>query len=96
MIERFTSRPCRACAARSILIDIATGAPHRGRGLIRRAPARRPRSPTPLTWEELRKACAPNHFRVDNLRQRLRFLAGDPWQGFFELRQHVWRAPKKS
>jgi len=37
-----------------------------------------------------------DHFRVDNLRQRLRFLASDPWQGFFELRQHVKTQSKKS
>jgi len=33
---------------------------------------------TPLTWEELSQGMRADHFRVDNLRQRLRFLAGDP------------------
>lgn len=42
---------------------------------------------TPLAWEELSQGIRADHFRVDNLRQRLRFLASDPWQGFFELRQ---------
>jgi bifunctional non-homologous end joining protein LigD len=50
---------------------------------------------TPLTWDELSQGVRADHFRVDNLRQRLRFLASDPWQGFFELRQHVKAQPKK-
>jgi len=49
----------------------------------------RPQAPvsTPLAWEEL--GVRADHYRVDNLRQRLRFLARDPWQGFFELRQRI-------
>jgi bifunctional non-homologous end joining protein LigD len=48
---------------------------------------------TPLTWDELSQGMRADHFRVDNLRQRLRFLASDPWQGFFELRQQVKARP---
>jgi bifunctional non-homologous end joining protein LigD len=48
---------------------------------------------TPLTWAELSQGVRADHFRVDNLRQRLRFLSSDPWQGFLELRQQV--RPKK-
>jgi bifunctional non-homologous end joining protein LigD len=44
---------------------------------------------TPLAWEELSGGVRADHFRVDNLRQRLRFLASDPWQGFFDLHQRV-------
>jgi bifunctional non-homologous end joining protein LigD len=44
---------------------------------------------TPLAWEELSQGVRADHFRVDNLRQRLRFLASDPWPGFFDLRQRV-------
>jgi bifunctional non-homologous end joining protein LigD len=44
---------------------------------------------TPLAWEELSQGMRADHFRVDNLRQRLRFLASDPWPGFFDLRQRV-------
>ena len=50
---------------------------------------------TPLTWEELSQGMRADHFRVDNLRQRLRFLASDPWQGFFNLRQHVKARPAR-
>jgi bifunctional non-homologous end joining protein LigD len=51
---------------------------------------------TPLAWEELSQGVRADHFRVDNLRQRLRFLASDPWQGFFDLRQRVSARQKKS
>ena len=50
---------------------------------------------TPLTWEELSQGVRADHFSVDNLRQRLRFLSSDPWQGFFELRQKI-KSNKKS
>ena len=51
----------------------------------------RPGAPvsTPLEWQELSKAIKPNHFNIDNLRQRLAFLKRDPWQGFFEIRQRL-------
>jgi bifunctional non-homologous end joining protein LigD len=42
---------------------------------------------TPLAWDELSEALKADHFRIDNLRQRLDFLAADPWDGFFDLRQ---------
>lgn len=51
---------------------------------------------TPLTWEELSPGVRADHFRVDNLRQWLRFLASDPWQGFFDLRQRIGARQKKS
>jgi bifunctional non-homologous end joining protein LigD len=44
---------------------------------------------TPLSWEELSQGIRSDHFRVDNLRQRLRFLERDPWQGFFDVRQKL-------
>jgi bifunctional non-homologous end joining protein LigD len=50
---------------------------------------------TPLTWDELSQGVRSDHFRVDNLRQRLRFLSSDPWQGFFDLRQHVRARPAR-
>ena len=41
---------------------------------------------TPLEWQEL-SAIRPDHFNLDNLRQRLAFLKRDPWEGFFKIRQ---------
>jgi bifunctional non-homologous end joining protein LigD len=54
----------------------------------------RPGAPvsTPLEWQELSDAIKPDHFNVDNLRQRLAFLKRDPWHGFFEMRQRLPRS----
>jgi len=43
---------------------------------------------TPLAWQELSEDIRSDHFKVDNLRQRLDFLKHDPWEGFFTVRQH--------
>lgn len=52
---------------------------------------------TPLAWDELSEALKADHFRIDNLRQRLDFLAADPWDGFFDLRQTLPKSgPGKS
>jgi bifunctional non-homologous end joining protein LigD len=44
---------------------------------------------TPLAWDELSSGLRSDHFTVGNLRNRLAFLGGDPWQGFFSLRQRI-------
>jgi bifunctional non-homologous end joining protein LigD len=44
---------------------------------------------TPLAWDELSEGIRANHFRIDNLLQRLDFLDGDPWEGFFEVKQRI-------
>src|SRR5262249_3602706 len=51
----------------------------------------RPRAPvsTPLAWEELSESLRADHFTVDNLRHRLRFLRDDPWDGFFRIKQRI-------
>jgi bifunctional non-homologous end joining protein LigD len=51
----------------------------------------RPGAPisTPLEWQELAPAIRPDHFNIDNLRQRLTFLKRDPWEGFFKIRQRL-------
>jgi len=51
----------------------------------------RPRAPvsTPIAWEELSEGMRPDHFTIDNLRERLDFLRRDPWDGFFKLRQKI-------
>jgi bifunctional non-homologous end joining protein LigD len=43
---------------------------------------------TPLAWHELSEDIRSDHFKVDNLRQRLDFLKRDPWEGFFTVQQH--------
>jgi bifunctional non-homologous end joining protein LigD len=44
---------------------------------------------TPLAWDELSSRIQSDHFRVDNIRQRLQGLAHDPWESFFELKQQL-------
>jgi bifunctional non-homologous end joining protein LigD len=44
---------------------------------------------TPLAWEELAEGIRADHFKIDNLRQRLAFLKQDPWHGFFKIRQRL-------
>jgi bifunctional non-homologous end joining protein LigD len=44
---------------------------------------------TPLEWDELSEGLRSDHFTVGNVRNRLRFLKRDPWQGFFAVRQRL-------
>jgi bifunctional non-homologous end joining protein LigD len=50
---------------------------------------------TPLDWDELSESIRADHFKITNLRQRLRFLKRDPWHRLFEIRQRLpaeWRS----
>ncbi|HEV2957185.1 MAG TPA: DNA ligase D [Xanthobacteraceae bacterium] len=44
---------------------------------------------TPLDWSELSENVRANHFRIDNLRQRLAVLRADPWAEMLTLRQQL-------
>ncbi|HEY1545003.1 MAG TPA: DNA ligase D [Xanthobacteraceae bacterium] len=44
---------------------------------------------TPIAWEELSEGMRPDHFTIDNLRERLDFLRRDPWEGFFKVKQRI-------
>jgi bifunctional non-homologous end joining protein LigD len=44
---------------------------------------------TPLAWDELSETIRADHFKIDNLRQRLDVLKEDPWPEFFTLRQRL-------
>ena len=44
---------------------------------------------TPLDWSELSEGIRADHFQIDNLRQRMKFLDADPWEGFFKLKQRI-------
>lgn len=41
----------------------------------------------PLAWDELGPEIRSSHFTLLNLPNRLAFLDGDPWEGFFALKQ---------
>jgi bifunctional non-homologous end joining protein LigD len=45
---------------------------------------------TPIGWDEISEGLKADHYTVDNIGHRLRFLQRDPWEGFFTIRQ---RAP---
>jgi bifunctional non-homologous end joining protein LigD len=51
----------------------------------------RPLAPvsTPIAWDELSEGLRPDHFTIDNLRERLDFLRRDPWEGFFKAKQRI-------
>jgi bifunctional non-homologous end joining protein LigD len=44
---------------------------------------------TPLEWGELSESIRADHFKIDNLRQRLKFLKADPWPDFFSIKQRI-------
>ena len=44
---------------------------------------------TPIAWDEISDGLKADHFTVDNIGHRLRFLKQDPWDGFFKLRQKL-------
>ncbi len=44
---------------------------------------------TPLDWSELSESVRADHFRIDNLRQRLAVLKQDPWAEMFTLKQRL-------
>ena len=46
---------------------------------------------TPIAWDEISEDLKADHFTVDNIGHRLRFLQSDPWDGFFKLRQKLPR-----
>ncbi len=44
---------------------------------------------TPLEWDELSDRIRADHFKIDNLRQRLNGLKRDPWAGAASVRQKL-------
>jgi bifunctional non-homologous end joining protein LigD len=44
---------------------------------------------TPLAWEELSPSIRPNHYSVENLPRRLRYLGSGPWPDLDEVQQEL-------
>ena len=44
---------------------------------------------TPIAWDELSEGVKADHYTVDNIGHRLRYLQRDPWEGLFKIRQRV-------
>ncbi len=49
----------------------------------------------PLQWEELSEQIRSDHFRTDNLVQRLDHLREDPWRGMLKIRQRLPASRKR-
>jgi bifunctional non-homologous end joining protein LigD len=43
----------------------------------------------PLDWSELSEVIRADHFKIDNLRQRLDNLKRDPWHDISKIRQKL-------
>jgi bifunctional non-homologous end joining protein LigD len=51
---------------------------------------------TPLTWQELERGVGPASFTIKTVIGRVHELEGDPWDGYFELRQSIVASARKS
>ena len=51
---------------------------------------------TPIRWEELSDLERPDFYNVTNVPARLRSLASDPWEGFFESRQTLTKSMREA
>ena len=88
--ERYVAVMSKAARRGRIFIDYLRN----GRGATAVAPYSTRALPlasvsTPLAWEELSEGIRADHFKIDNLRQRLDVLTEDPWPDFFKVRQRL-------
>ncbi|HEY4407385.1 MAG TPA: DNA ligase D [Xanthobacteraceae bacterium] len=44
---------------------------------------------TPIGWDEVSEGLKADHYTLDNIGHRLRFLNRDPWEGFFKIKQRL-------
>jgi bifunctional non-homologous end joining protein LigD len=88
--EKYVATAVKRARAGRIFIDYLRN----GRGATAVAPYSTRSHPqatvsTPIEWEEISEGLKADHYTVDNIRHRLRFLKRDPWDGFFKIRQRV-------
>lgn len=50
---------------------------------------------TPIRWDELTPSLKPDGYSIENLPQRLSSLKGDPWEGFWDVRQSITKGMKR-
>jgi bifunctional non-homologous end joining protein LigD len=92
--ERFTATMAKKARAGHIYVDYLRNA----RGATAVA-AYSPRArisagiSTPLAWDELEATTGASQFTLGNFGRRIQHLAGDPWAGFFDVRQILPVAP---
>jgi bifunctional non-homologous end joining protein LigD len=58
----------------------------------------RPGAPvsTPVSWDELPNVKAGDEFKLANVPARIESLRSDPWKGYFDLRQSITAAMKRT
>jgi bifunctional non-homologous end joining protein LigD len=88
--DRYVATMAKAARRGRIFIDYLRN----GRGATAVAPYSTRALPlasvsTPLGWDELSEGVRADHYKIDNLRQRLDVLKEDPWPDFFEIRQRL-------
>ena len=49
----------------------------------------------PITWNEVKTVAAAKIFTVQNMAERVKKV-GDPWKGYFKVRQSITRAMMKA
>ena len=86
--QRFTATVAKKARSGHIYVDYLRNA----RGATAVAPySTRARAgaavSTPLAWDELDSVSSASQFTLSNFGKRLQHLAGDPWIGFFDVRQ---------
>ncbi len=88
--ERYVAKMSKTARRGRIFVDYLRN----GRGATAVAPYSTRALPlasvsTPLAWDELSEGVRADHFKIDNLRQRLDVLKDDPWPDFFTIRQRL-------
>jgi bifunctional non-homologous end joining protein LigD len=88
--DKYVATAVKRARAGRIFIDYLRN----GRGATAVAPYSTRQHPqatvsTPIEWDEISEGLKADHFTVDNIGHRLRFLKRDPWDGFFKLRQKL-------
>jgi len=94
--ERYVARMTKSARRGRIFVDYLRN----GRGATAVAPYSTRALPlasvsTPLAWDELAEGIRADHFKIDNLRQRLDVLKAEPWPDFFTMRQRLPAGDKR-
>jgi bifunctional non-homologous end joining protein LigD len=86
--ERFTANMSKSKRQGKMYVDYVRNT--RGATSIAPFSSRAKEQPTvsvPVRWSELDGHIRPDTYTVESLKNRLRRLRGDPWEGYFEIRK---------
>ena len=88
--ERFTAKMAKARRKGKVYIDYLRN--ERGASAIAPYSPRARETPsvaTPVSWTELTRIERADAYAMDTIPRRLDSLRGDPWAGYFDLRQEI-------